>query len=76
MEAESSSEMLLRLLPCITSQKIVTQKQLFISKWKHLLSSHSMKGIHRIYFESIVTCISDYRRGLDWWIYLLNTHRS
>jgi hypothetical protein len=27
---------------------------------------------------NIVTCMSDYRRGLDWWLYLLNiyTHNS
>jgi hypothetical protein len=28
------------------------------------------------YFVDIVMCISVYRRGLDWWTYLLTTHRS
>jgi hypothetical protein len=26
--------------------------------------------------HNIVTCISDYRRGLDWWIDLLSTYKS
>jgi hypothetical protein len=27
------------------------------------------------YYDNIFTCISDYRRGLDRWIYLLTTYR-
>jgi hypothetical protein len=46
------------------------------NKTKQFVLTLFQQKLFVTYSYTIVTCISDYRRGLDWWIDLLIIHRS
>jgi hypothetical protein len=61
--------------------RVLGQSEETLSPFWDLLDNDALENNKRLFYEpnktnkDIVTCISDYRRGLDWWINLLTPYK-